>query len=204
MNEIQIKTRLLSYLLHKDEEVIVGSEVPYSYGTRRADMMSLLCGRATAFEIKSEGDKISRLEHQLESYRAFFDYCYVVCERSNLSAVRRNISSSFGIILVTDEAVKVSRKSKRFKRHNKEALASILTTSELKKLTRQYNLRSKHELCRFASIKFTLSLICKLSRDKLAARYSPSTRLLKADVISKINPDDIQTITKHYPTDLSL
>ncbi|AXS83275.1 sce7726 family protein [Marinobacter sp. Arc7-DN-1] len=204
VNEIQIKISLVASLYSEFPHAVLAAEVPFSYGTRRADIVMLSGNEATGFEIKSEGDKVSRLDYQLESYKDFFDFCYVVCVAKNISSVRKTVPSSFGIVMVQNGEVSFVRRSKHYKRLNKEALASVLSSDTLRKLTGRSDLRSKHELCKQASEVCTLRNLYEHSRTQLFERYAPSMELLKGDVNSVFSPDDIQTITRSAPTELVL
>ncbi len=109
MNEIQIKTKLVAHLLKADPDVVLGSEFRFAYGARRADLISMAGELATVYEIKSARDKVARLNYQLESYKSFFDFCFVVCEESNLSVIRGNVDASVGIVVVSDSEVRYVR-----------------------------------------------------------------------------------------------
>ncbi len=202
MNEIQIKTKLVAHLLKADPDVVLGSEFRFAYGARRADLISMAGELATVYEIKSARDKVARLNYQLESYKSFFDFCFVVCEESNLSVIRGNVDASVGIVVVSDSEVRYVRQAKQYKRLDREALSSILSTAELKILTGQPDIRTKHELCQYAANYCKLKDIYNLSRKKLRLKYLPSTRLLKGEVVSLVHPDDVQTITRVAPSDL--
>lgn len=204
MDELQIKAKLVESLLDESPTIVLASEVSFAHGARRADLVSLSGRDATVFEIKSKGDKVNRLDYQIEAYKKFFDYCYIVCEEENLAAVRKNIGSSIGVIVIAKGEPRFVRKSKRFKRHDKELLVSILKIEELKKLTGQTALRSKEELCRYAAKKYDIGLLRDLSRANLIEKYSSVTKLLRGEVVKLVNPDDIQTITKTAPEDIVL
>ncbi|WP_444931658.1 sce7726 family protein [Microbulbifer sp. SSSA002] len=200
MNESQVKIRLINWLLSGDENLTLGAEVPF--GGRRADLISLNNGLATAFEIKALGDKVSRLEGQLEDYRRFFDFCFVVCEPENLPLVRSSIKKGYGIIVVGEGEVLLLRKSQRFKRHNKELLLSVLEVKDLKRLS-NVKLVLKDDLCGEVAKRLSLERVRVISRVRLEERYGPATDLLKLDMGSVITIDDLQTITKRPPLDLS-
>ena len=91
MDEIQIKTKVVGFLYKRDPSFILACEVPFAYGARRADVISIYGYEATAFEIKSVGDKVSRLYRNLSiSYPTggiytlilrFFERHTVRCQR---------------------------------------------------------------------------------------------------------------------------
>ncbi|WP_434137309.1 sce7726 family protein [Photobacterium leiognathi] len=200
MTELEIKKLLVRYFLEKYENFIVGSEFSFQFGERRADIALLDDGYLYAFEIKGARDTVSRLNYQIESYKKFFDFCFVVCEPSNLSEVRMTIPRDVGIFLVENNEIKYIRQSKQFKRHDKKVLSSALSVQKLMALAKGSNLKSKHELCEYVSKHNTLESLRKLSRDDFKAKYGVVSRLLKQETTLHLTSDDIYTITKRAPS----
>ncbi|MCY9802664.1 sce7726 family protein [Vibrio scophthalmi] len=202
MKELQIKTLLVEDILKNDNNAVIGAEVPFEYGTRRADIVLLQNSVATAFEIKGAEDNTERLAYQTDSYKKYFDYCFIVCEPTNLKQIRKAIGREIGIILVTESSVELVRKSKLFSRLNKETLASTIPTPILRKELNNPQLRSKHDLCLYAAKKLTLTEIKSLTRKSLMSRYKELTLTLKSERGIKISSDDILTITRMPPKPL--
>lgn len=200
MTELQIKKALVEFFVKKNDDLILGAEVSFQYGERRADIITIENGLATAYEIKSAGDNISRLEYQLESYKSFFDFCYIVCEKNHLNAIRSSVSKNFGIIVVDDSSLKFIRKSHQFKMHDKEVLASYFPINRLKQLTGIKSPLSKHELCIYASKNISKEILHKESRNEMMMRYITPSEMLRMDIIEKVNADDIYTLTKRPPS----
>lgn len=200
MKEHQIKSLLINYLLENSPESILGSEVPFLFGSRRADVISIQNGIATAFEIKSANDSLEKLEYQIDSYKSYFDYCFIVCETSNLSQIRKIIRKDIGIILVnTHKEIEFVRKSKQFKLHDKISLASTIPTDILKKMSGNHSIRTKIKLCEVISKNFSLQSIRDSSRKYLSQAYYARTQLFKSEIGQKITADDIITITRATP-----
>lgn len=204
MKEIEIKKLLVKHVLSLYKDVTVGAEVPFNYGSRRADLISIHGGKATAYEIKGSGDTVERLSYQIKSYKEYFDFCFIVCEKSNLQQVRKVVGHEIGILVTTSEGITQIRKSKLFKRHDKESLASTLASSTLKRLAKTKSLRSKHELGKEVSYLYPIETIRNLAREELNNRYAVVTNLLKQDTEKVINSDDILTITRMPPSELIL
>jgi len=199
MTELEIKKALIEYFLKDDANITIGAEVPFQYGERRADLITLKDGLATAYEIKGSGDNISRLDYQLISYKSFFDYCYIVCEKNHLDVIKNKINRTIGLILIEGNLVHIIRKSHKFTRHSKEILASSLPVIKLRTLTNNFKIRSKHDLCHYAEKHCSLLELRTATREFLTNRYNISTSLLRADVKNVINTDDIITLTKRPP-----
>ncbi|HCB2440337.1 TPA: sce7726 family protein, partial [Escherichia coli] len=97
MKEIDIKLKIVEFLLNSEPaDTYLAAEVRFSFGSRRADIVSISSDIATVYEIKSEKDSVERLVYQIDSYKEYFDYCYIVCVNQNLDAVRKKISTNVG------------------------------------------------------------------------------------------------------------
>ncbi|EGR0393550.1 sce7726 family protein [Vibrio vulnificus] len=202
MTELEIKLILVRHFLEHSKDFVIGAEVPFLFGERRADLAVFEDGNLTAYEIKSARDNVSRLSYQIDSYKKFYDFCYVVCELGNLSEVRAALPREIGILMIEDGKVVRVRVSKKFKRHDKIALSSALSVQKLKSLAKSPNLRSKSELCEFVSKNNTMEYLRELSRSDFVERYGVVSRLLRQETTLHLNSDDIYTITKKAPTNL--
>ncbi|WP_265437180.1 sce7726 family protein [Aeromonas media] len=202
MTELQIKKALVEFFVRKNKQLILGAEVSFQYGERRADIITIENELATAYEIKSAGDNISRLEYQLDSYRSFFDFCYIVCEKNHLSSIRSSVSKKFGIIVVNDTGLEFIRKSHQFKMHDKEVLASYFSIDKLRQLTGIKSSISKHELCVYASKHLSKEMLHRESRKEMTNRYITPSEMLRMDTLDRVNADDIYTLTKRPPSAL--
>ncbi|ESE40039.1 sce7726 family protein [Shewanella decolorationis] len=200
MTELEIKILLVRYFLEKYDTFVVSSEFPFQFGERRADLALLNSDYLTAFEIKGARDKVSRLSYQIESYKKFFDFCFVVCEPSNLASVREVTPREIGILIADIDGIKHIRHSKHFKRHDKMMLTSVLSVQKLNSLTKGKYLRSKHELCEYISKNNSLDLIRTISRNDFKEKYGVASRLMKQETTLHLTSDDIYTITKKAPS----
>ncbi|EGQ7833732.1 sce7726 family protein [Vibrio vulnificus] len=202
MTELDIKLILVRHFLEHSKDFVIGAEVPFLFGERRADLAVFEDRNLTAYEIKSSRDNVSRLSYQIDSYKKFYDFCYVVCELGNLSEVRAALPREIGILMIEDGKVVRVRVSKKFKRHDKIALSSALSVQKLKSLAKSPNLRSKSELCEFVSKNNSMEYLRELSRSDFVERYGVVSRLLRQETTLHLNSDDIYTITKKAPTNL--
>ncbi|WP_145482146.1 sce7726 family protein [Yersinia aldovae] len=204
MKEIQIKIKLIEYLLeHASKDTVIGSELRFNYGSRRADIVSVTNNIASIFEIKGSGDSIERLGSQLDSYKEYFDYCYVVCEPSNINLVKKSCKRKIGIILVENNDVRLIKEACHFKKNKKITLASTLDTSTLRKLTANNILKSKHELCELFIKNNNLDSVKNISRKHLWEKLKCNFDIFYNELGVRVNPDDILTLTRMPSGDLS-
>lgn len=204
MKETDLKIRLVEFLLSlENRSLILSSEFRFSFGSRRADIVSLEENIASSYEIKSASDNTSRLGYQILSYRDYFDYCYVVCVDDNLQSIRAQLPRSIGIIVVSDSITKIVRKPTLNRKHNKIMLASTLPVKELKALINSKPNSSKYDLCLSLALENDLESIRKLSRQHLMKYSHERFRIFKTEIGEKITPDDILTITRMPSGELS-
>ncbi len=199
MKEIDLKIALLKYLISRYPDAIVGAEVSYLFGSRRADMVMLYEDKMTVYEIKTENDSIARLNGQINDYKNFFDCCYVVGESTNITAIRRVVSNSVGIMCVTNGQVEVIRESRLFKKQQKITLSSIFGIERLKSLSGSAKKASQIELAKKVAKKFSLPELKAEVRRYLISQYGPRFSMLLSEIEQEITADDIKTITQKMP-----
>lgn len=196
MKEIEIKAHLINWLLdERPSGLLIGSEVRFDFGSRRVDIITLNENIACAYEIKGVGDSLKKLSHQIDGYKRYFDECYIVCEKSNVSAVRKIISRDIGIIIIDESQVLSIRKSHSFKKLCKLTLMSTVDISYLKK-SLKLNKASKHELCEYFSEKHKLTEVKEISRKSLKKRIEIPFQTFLKEVGQKVNYDDISTLNR--------
>ncbi|WP_084589531.1 sce7726 family protein [Cobetia amphilecti] len=66
-------------------------------GSSRADLV-VLNGKASAYEIKSDRDSLSRLNKQIADYRKVFSHVYVIASHIHLDSVIENTPEDVGIM----------------------------------------------------------------------------------------------------------
>ncbi len=203
MKEIEIKKILIESLI-KCKTNVISSEFRFDFGTRRADIISMSEGKLTAYEIKGAGDNTDRLESQIESYKKYFDLCFVVCEKSNLDSIRKKIPRSVGVLLVEDEVVTQVRKSYHIRNHDKISLASTIDIRHLRKIVADKKIKSKHELCEMLSNQKSLDEIRVISRKDVYKKIAIPFGMFLKEVGEKIHSDDILTLTRMSSLELVL
>lgn len=104
LREPELKAALIDGLFNEgmvDEQSVIVSEMPVSGMSRRADLV-LANGRLLAFEIKSDGDKMNRLEGQLATYQRSFEGVVVICGSRHAANVLRSTDSTVGVFVVEE------------------------------------------------------------------------------------------------------
>jgi len=118
--------------------------------TRRADLVVAGNNKLIVFEIKSERDKLDRLDGQLKSYIRFFEQVTVVCAERHLEGVKANSLSEVGIWAIRkDGSIRKVRKAKSLDQCSTDSWLSFLPVDELRKLLKMHNMklgRHRHDL----------------------------------------------------------
>ncbi|KDA93299.1 sce7726 family protein [Pantoea agglomerans] len=203
MKEIEIKKILIESLI-KCKANVISSEFRFDFGTRRADVISMFEGKLTAYEIKGAKDNTDRLDKQIESYKKYFDLCFVVCEKSNLDSIRNKIPRNVGVLLVENETIIQIRKPYYIKNHNKISLASTIDIRHLRKIVANNKIKSKHELCEILANQKTLDEIRIISRTDAFQKIAIPFGIFLKEVGERIHSDDILTLTRMSSLELVL
>lgn len=69
-------------------------------GTAKADIV-ILNGSSCVYEVKSDVDNLTRLQHQLSQYLQAFDYVYIVINQNRVHELGSAILANIGIIVLT-------------------------------------------------------------------------------------------------------
>lgn len=105
------------------EEMIVGNS--------RCDLLSFYSDKSYCFEIKTKYDNLNRLNKQLNDYRKYFNYIYVLCHVSEINNL--SINDSDGIYVYDDHSKKVRlyKKAHLNKEIDKQSQLSIFSKKDL-------------------------------------------------------------------------
>lgn len=121
-----LKEKISSFLMNRDGEGVIGSEVMYGSSRRVADMVFISKSRSYAIEIKSEYDTTARLEGQLEEYLALFDYVIIFSAPNHIRKIKGEIPENVGLYSISENGIEKLRHEK-INRHaqKSEMLISI-------------------------------------------------------------------------------
>lgn len=109
--------------------------------TRRADLV-VAGNKLIAFEIKSERDKLDRLDGQLKSYTRFFEQVTVVCAERHLEGIEANSLNEVGIWTIRkDGSIRKVRKAKNLDQRSMGSWLSFLPVDELRKLLKLHGVK---------------------------------------------------------------
>lgn len=107
----------------------------------KADVV-ILNGTSTVYEIKSERDKLDRLQSQVDAYRKAFAKVNIITGENHLSSVIDNVPSDVGILLLTDRfQISTIRESiDNPNRVNSEVILDSLQLSEAIRILELYGI----------------------------------------------------------------
>ncbi|MEZ3136974.1 sce7726 family protein [Stutzerimonas kunmingensis] len=194
MKELDIKRLLVQSLVRKGGADVLAHEFPFDFGRCRADVLCVKDGELYGYEIKSAFDNTVRLQSQMLSYHALFDYVNVVCDRRHLEKVRSAVPVKTGV-MVCDEVgdLKVKRTAKRIKKHSKLLMLDTMTVRQLKMRFR-FDAKSKFELCRTIEATHTLEDIKAALVVSLVERFGEKTKLFIREVEGVVMLDDFYAL----------
>jgi len=111
MNDPQIRQAFHATFLqkeHADSATLILDELGLEHGKCRADI-AVINGHMEGYEIKSDGDSLSRLKNQIKSYDAVFDRSSVIVTIRHINEAVRTIPDWWGIISVLESENNISR-----------------------------------------------------------------------------------------------
>lgn len=174
---IQIKTRFIDYLLGNYNTELIGIEVPYLFGYRRADLVAIINNKTVAYEIKSELDSLSKLSAQINDYVDVFNEVYVVlAEKYKRSSIISKLPQKVGIYYIDqNNKISLQRKAKEQRILNPEKLIYFFKKEEIVRLGNMdssFSLRKTREkFLKQNSIKNIVEYSKNILRNKYQGKY---------------------------------
>lgn len=107
-----LKEEISSFLISRDSEGVIGSEIMYGSSRRVADMVFISKSRSYAIEIKSEYDTTTRLEGQLEEYLTLFDYVLIFSAPNHIRKIKGVIPDNVGLYSISKNGIEKLRHEK--------------------------------------------------------------------------------------------
>ena len=195
-DEKRIKAILIDYLIKKNEERIICSEVPFLGGKRWADILEIKENSLTAYEIKSDLDSFIKLKDQLADYADTFNEIYVVLSKK-FTGKHRDLPKNIGYLWVDPDKGKIipKRKSKKKVCLSKRNLSYFLWKKDMPIDLRRCN--ESMDLIRDRFIKSnTVNFIHNLAIKALKRRYVDRFKLFLKEKSDKTHFSEINVLTK--------
>jgi hypothetical protein len=146
LDDPRIRTALKRQLITADPSIAVFDEFPIWRGDGRADVVAAN-GSLWGFEIKGEGDGLSRLPSQSRLYDSVFDFSVVVTAKKHLGKLREILPNHWGIEVAEETGGEVGfrkiRAAKKNSRTDKSALVRLFWKSEAMRVLRSHGLTMK-------------------------------------------------------------
>lgn len=146
LREPEIKAALIDALYAEGliyDDTVVVSEMPVAHMSRRADIV-VANGHLLGFEIKSDGDKTSRLLGQIEAYQRTFEGIVIVTGAKHLEECLGTAASTVGVVAIDqmeDNAPKARMVRKpHFRKMGAETAIRQMRADDLYILTRSLDL----------------------------------------------------------------
>lgn len=131
---------------HKDDlDTAYIHELKMPRPAARVDL-AVVNGELVGYEIKSDRDRLDRLDSQIPAYNNVFEKMNLVTTKKHLTNARSKIPNSWGIIIFQNNAFRIQRKAKKNKKLVFSSLLFSLTVPEL------------HLVCKNAALPFNKSL----------------------------------------------
>jgi len=198
LNADDIKIKFIAWILQNDQDAIIGHEVLYSQNQRRADLVVIKQDLMYALEIKSDIDTINRLNDQIKDYLSTFDFVSVITTSKHIKEIRSKLNKKVGILVVSDNDIKIIRRPKRQKRLSKQNLCEFLSRQSLLKLLKKKGISrfSMFELRKLATQLICLNDLRKEAISTLYSRYKILFELFRKDVKhQEVSKDDLISLT---------
>lgn len=174
--EPEIKANLINFLMKRGslKSGLVINEFTVGDFSRRVDLAVVQNNRLLAFEVKSDGDTLARLEGQVQKYLQYFDKVTVVTAPKHTSKALELTPSNVAVWEIVEDKITVKRRGKTFPITSKSCLIDMMTASELHKLSKSLVIHAENK-----------------------RRKSLETALSKAP-ISKLRSEAIKSIKLRY------
>jgi spore coat protein CotF len=194
----EIKAKLIDYFIKNDiNKALFGNEVYFGSKKRCADLLKIE-KYITAYEIKSDFDKVTHLEAQLSDYLAVFDFVYLVITPKLYLIAKKIVSERVGIILIDYKNITIIKTAKQIKNQNKHELLETVPMSFLKpyfKLQRHLNATQTRSLC----AKATLTEIKKCVKNYLVSKLEYGNEVFDNERGTYTHYEDITLLsTKNF------
>ncbi|MFW1774850.1 sce7726 family protein [Acinetobacter seifertii] len=141
--ESEIKSIVISNLINRGllsvEDTLI-NELNLGDFSRRVDLAVLKKNKIHAYEIKSEGDSLIRLNAQVQKYLEYFDKVTVVTAPKHTAKAVQMTPSNVAIWELSGSELKIIRKGRINSKIDKLKLIEFMTVSDLTRLAKNENI----------------------------------------------------------------
>lgn len=128
-----LKTKIIDYLIKKDQSVILGNEVMYGTKRKVVDLLMLDNCYLTGIEIKSATDNLNRLNEQVNEYRKIFNYTIICTTSNHYPQVHKIVPKDIGLLLFSNNTLLLKRKPRLRKILDKNEILYTIPSNYLRK-----------------------------------------------------------------------
>lgn len=135
--EQQIKACLIEFLRLKQkifDNTSIINEFSVDKHNRRADLVLVDQTQFTAFEIKSDADRLTRLHGQVETYKQYFDKVILVVGPKYVDEVLKSTPADIGVWTYYKSTFKILRQGRKETRLPKDSYIGLMHVSELRQI----------------------------------------------------------------------
>lgn len=203
-NEAVAKAALLNFLYRKDvRPKTIISELALNKWKFRADIVVVGKGVFSAFEIKTENDRLTRLPSQLNAYSLIFQQVYAVLASKHLAKASTMMDAHVGILELVEEKSKSRiveiRPPRTLRRADLSSMLQLFPVTELRRLLRRkgYDVNGLNRVEMERLVGFPTAIL----RDELISflenRYGPTTARFRRKLKGRlVKPEDIRELAR--------
>ncbi|GGF65846.1 hypothetical protein GCM10011332_19920 [Terasakiella brassicae] len=202
--EPEIKAEVLNHLLSEgavDSESTIFNEFTIDRYSRRVDLAVLSDGQLIAFEIKSSGDTLTRLDGQVDKYLKFFDKVIIVSASKHLRKITEIAPQGVGIWEFSSDKIRVLKKGRSNKVIDKEHLLKLMKVNELRAASKKFRIATEakdRNQIEYELKKISPERLRETAFRALAKRFQQSSQLFWERIgQNEVRPKDLSLLSKY-------
>lgn len=138
--EPEIKAKVISHLIKQgsvDDGTLLLNEYSIDRHARRVDLLAISQNTSIAFEIKSEADRLNRIEGQIEKYLNFFDKLVIVAAPKHINGIVKVSPRNVAIWKIDSEGISIIQTGQLKRINDKHNLQTLMSAKDLNVLANQ-------------------------------------------------------------------
>ncbi|WP_277656184.1 sce7726 family protein [Seleniivibrio woodruffii] len=195
-----IKARLIDFLLLKNEDILLGNEIPIGINNNRIDILSV-DEFITGYEIKSEFDKIDSFFVQYELYKQIFDLVYLVTTEKLYSRIRIKLKNSKCGVMTIDTLgnIKEVKRPEKFTYMNKQEIIHSLPLKYLKESTNS-TFKLSHNTSEPKYNNLDITLCYELFKTHITTSLTKCNSIFKKEKSLTTHSEDVKILSPYNST----